>query len=468
MFCQNCGTKNNDTSIFCENCGVKLEKPFQTVTQPEPQPVQPSQPEQPVQPSQPEQPVQPSQQPQQPQPEQPVQQSQQPQPEQSVQQSQQPQPEQPMQQPVQPEKPKKHISKLWIAVAVEVVAIIALVAGFFKIGNMVYGPEKVAEKFFVEVANQNYKEAYKVLDVEENDFINEEAFENAKCNVELNEVTDYQIKRTRGQDDEKEVKISYKTKGSSSKHSYDISVEKQNGKNLLFFEDWQISPEAMLVEDFYVCIPAGAEVTVDGVKLGKDYLKKSESDEYQQYYVIPEIFAGEHQIVVTQEGMQEVRRLVDTDSDYGFYLYDMKPDEKMLEEVLDTAIADMNTIYISAAEGKDFDTIADLFSTVDGRQEDAKEDYEDIVYGLTGSSYTTLNKISFSNIEGIAGEGYGDTDEICISVQIKFDYSVEYTEEWFGEVSNESYDSEKYMYMDYVYENGKWLLEGLDGAYLYY
>ena len=25
MFCQNCGTKNEDGSLFCENCGAKLE-----------------------------------------------------------------------------------------------------------------------------------------------------------------------------------------------------------------------------------------------------------------------------------------------------------------------------------------------------------------------------------------------------------------------------------------------------------
>lgn len=435
MFCQNCGTKNNDASIFCENCGAKLEKPVDMAAQPVQQ----------------EQSVQ---------QEQPMQQQAQP-----VQQEQQ---AQPMQQQVQPAKPKKPVSKLVIAVIAEAVVLIALVVVFFNVGNSVYGPEKVAEKFFVEVANQNFKEAYKVLDVEENDFINEKAFENAKCNVELSKVTEYKVKNTRGEEDEKEIEIAYKTKGSSSKRSYDISVNKQDSKNMLFFEKWEISPDAMIVKDFYVTIPNGAEVTVDGVKLGKDYLKKSESDEYQQYYEIPEMFAGEHEIVVTKEGMAEVRKLVDTDWDYGYSLYSMQMDEALLKEAVDTGIENFEAIYKAAAEGKEFDTVAELFSTVEGRKEEGEDDYEDIVYELTGSSYKTLNKIEFSNIEATAGEGYIDTDETCVTVYVEFDYSADYTEDWFGDITNDTYDDSSYVYMDLVYEDGKWMLEEIGGGYIYY
>lgn len=43
MFCQNCGTQNNDASVFCENCGAKLEKPVQpNVAAQQAQPVQPN------------------------------------------------------------------------------------------------------------------------------------------------------------------------------------------------------------------------------------------------------------------------------------------------------------------------------------------------------------------------------------------------------------------------------------------
>lgn len=416
MFCQNCGTKNNDASIFCENCGAKLEKPVDTVVQPVEQ-------------------VQPEPQ------------------------------TQPMQQPV---KPKKPISKLLIAVLVEVVVLIAAVLVFINVGNSVYGPEKVAEKFFVEVANQNFKEAYKVLNVEENDFINEKAFEKAKCNVELNKVTEYKVKRTRGEDDEKEVKIAYKTKGSSSKRDYDILVNKQDGKNMLFFENWEVSPDAMIVKDFYVAVPNGAEVTVDGVKLGKEYLKKSKSDEYQQYYEIPELFAGEHQVVVTKEGMAEIRKIVDTDVDYGYTVYSMQMDEALLKEAMEKGIENFEIIYKAAAEGKEFDTVANLFSTVEGRKDTGKDDYEDIVYDFTGSSYKTLNKIKFSNVEATASEGYIDTDETCVSVQIEFDYHADYTEEWFRETTNETYDDSSYMYIDFVYEDGEWMIEEVRGGYIYY
>lgn len=421
MFCQNCGTKNNDASIFCESCGAKLEKP-----------VAPQATQQPVQPTQ--QPVQPVQ-------------------------------------PMQQLKPRKPIPKLAIAIAVEAVVLVAMIVVFFKVGNSVYGPEKVAEKFFVEVANQNFKEAYKVLDVEENDFVNEKAFENASCNVELSKVTDYTIKKTRGSDDEKEVEITYKTKGSSSKRSYDISINKQKDKNMLFFEDWQVSPESMLVEDFQVIVPAGAEVTVDGVKLGKEYKDKSydDEDESLQYFLIPEMFAGEHQVVVTQEGMAEVRKLVSVYDSYGgYYLYEMYPDEETMKAALETAMDDFEAIYTAAAAGEDFEAVADLFSTQEDRQEDAKEDYESLRDNLNNEDgYRVVNKVAFSNLEGSAYEGYVDEDELCMEVCLDYDYVVEYTEEWFGEVTNETYENSDYMYIDLVYEDGEWLLVSFYG-YLYY
>lgn len=419
MFCQNCGTKNNDASVFCENCGAKLEKP-----------VQPAQPTQPVQPAQPVQPTQPVQ-------------------------------------PVKPAKPRKPISKVWIVVAVEAVALIAAVVVFFKIGNDIYSPEKVAEKFFVEVANHNFKEAYKTLDVEEDDFINEKNFENASCNMELSKVTNYKIKRSRGSDSlGKDIEISYRTKGGSSTHSYNVSVSKKTGKNALFFEKWEVSPESMIVEDFYVDIPVGAEVTVDGVKLDEEYADKKNSTDTIQSYKIPAMFAGEHQIVVTKEGMKEVRKIVDTDMDYGYSLYNMSPDEEVLEEVLKTASSDLKEIYCAAAEGKDFDAVADLFSKDEDYQEDAKEEYENLVTDLLDNEYTTLNKLSFSNLEGEAYLNYWD--EESVEVYFRFDYVAEYTEHWFGEDTNESYDDTSSVYLNFVYEDGKWVLMGFDAPYIYY
>ena len=413
MFCQNCGTKNNDASVFCENCGAKLEKPVQQA-----QPIQQAQ---------------------------PVQQA----------------------QPIRPAQPRKPISKIMIAVAAEAVLLIAAIVVFFNIGGKVYGPEKVAEKFFVEVANHNFKEAYKALDIEEDDFINEKNFENAGCNQELSKVTNYRIKKSRKKDLGKDVEITYRTKGSSSDRSYNISVSKKPNKKALFFDNWEVSPESMIVEDFSVYIPAEAEVTVDGVKLGKDYLNKKYSDDTSSCYIIPKLFVGEHQIVVTQEGMQEVRKLVDA-YDYSFSVYSMSPDEKILKEVANTATEDFKAIYTAAAAGKDFDTVADLFSAEDDRQEDAREAYEDLVAELTESEYSVINHMAFSNIEATACEGYLDGDETCMAVKLEFDYAIDYTENWFGEVTTDSNEDYSSMYMSFVYEDGKWLLVELNTAYLYY
>ena len=144
----------------------------------------------------------------------------------------------------------------------------------------------------------------------------------------------------------------------------------------------------------------------------------------------------------------------------------ISPDEEVLEEVLNTASEDLKKIYSAAAEGKDFDAVADLFSKDEDYQEDAKEEYENLVTDLLDNEYTTLNKLSFSNLEGEAYLNYWD--EESVEVYFQFDYVAEYTEHWFGEDTNESYDDTSSVYLNFVYEDGKWVLMGFDAPYIYY
>lgn len=424
MFCQNCGTQNNDASVFCENCGAKLEKPVQQAVQWE----QPNVGAEQVQPNMASQPMQPKKQ----------------------------------------KQPKQPISKAWIVVAVEALVLVAAIAVFFNFGQKMNSAEKVAEKFFVEVANHNFKEAYKTLDIEESDFINEKNFESASCNTQLSKVNTYEVKEHFGTEKlGKEIEIEYRTKGSSSNRSYYVSVNKKSGKNFLFFDKWEVSPEALIVDDYYIFVPKGAEVTVDDVKLGKDYYSKKESSDYNDCYIIPEMFAGEHQIVVTKEGMQEVRKIVDTDDDYSFYVDNMSIDEKLLEEAFDTAIVDLQKLYEAAAAGKDIKELSNIIDK--DAMDDVEYSYENMVSCLEDSSYEVVNKVSISNVEGTAyQDSWSSEENLVVEVELEYDYVVDYTRSWFDEVTNKSYDDSNNSYISLVYKDGKWAIVGLSGMYLYY
>ena len=420
MFCQNCGTQNND-----ENCGAKLEKPVQpNVAAQQAQPVQPNMA------------------------------------------AQQSQPVQPM----KPAQPKKPMSKAWVVVAVEVIVLVAAVAVFFNFGKEMNSAEKVAEKFFVEVANHNFKEAYKTLDVEENDFINEKNFENASCNMQLSKVNTYEVKANDSEDKlGKNIRIQYRTKGSSSNRDYYVSVNKKSGKNLLFFDKWEVSPEALIVEDYSIAVPTGAEVTVDDIKLGKSYYDKKQSadSDYYDYYTIPEMFAGEHQVVVKKDGMQEVRKVIDTDEDYSYYLDNMVMDDKLLEEAFDTATGDLQKIYEAAIAGKDFSAISGMVDK--DAEEDLEYVYENLVGDFEDSSYKTVNKFSVSNIEGVASQNNWYSEEkLVVQVELDYDYAVDYTRSWFDEVTNETSDDSNSCYISLAYKDGKWLIVEISGMYIYY
>lgn len=467
MFCQNCGTKNNDTSIFCENCGARLEKPVQQAPQVEQvqeqpvesvqeQPVESVQ-EQPVERVQ-EQPVESVQ--EQPMQEQPTQQA--PTYQQTVQ-GQPTQQEPVYQQPMQQVKPKKKVSKSAIVIAVEVVALLALIVAAFKIGENAFSAEKVAEKFFVEVANQNYKEAYKILDIDESEFINEENFKNASCNMALDKVSKYEVRKSSDDDDEKTVKIKYK--GKSGTDTYVINVEKKDGKKFLLFDNWEVNADSMIAKDFTLYVPNGAKVTVDGIELGDKYVESE--DTYGQTYVIPKIFAGEHQVVVSQEGMQEVRKIVDTD-DGSFYVDQMSPGEEVLAEITDIATEDFKLIFEAAAERKDFSEIKSLLSSDEDYLEALEDDYDNLVQQFETGGYETINKVQFSNIKTETDEGYLTSADYGVEVYITFDYYIEYTDSWFDEISHETYDGDTYAYFEFVCEDGEWVLADMSGLYLYF
>lgn len=436
MFCPNCGKKNEDRARFCEACGTRLEQPLQ--------PQAPGHVPAPI-------------------------------PDQTLNHVPNLIPDQTLNQvPNQAGNPPcggraagKPMPKRSLVIAVEIIALIALAVGFFQIGKSSFSARKIGEKFFISMANGDWDNAYRLLDLEESEFINEETFaalapENSQ--IPVGNVAVCAVAEETGNFSENvlgtktlgtEVTVNYRKKGSSSDSSVFLQLNRSAQKKLFFFENWKVSPQSLITNGFTVTVPAGAKVTFDGGTLDRHYITKEQGNENYESYQLPDIFNGSHEIAVSMEDRQEVKMTVDTDQG-GFYLSSLPFQEEVLSGLIGNAGLMMQNIYAAAMEGKEFSEISEFFTTDSEALKQIKRDYKSLADALKETAYENQYQYAFRNIQG---EAYGDTydGEQAVAVDLEYDYTVEYA---YGKdrAQKRAVNGSNSTMFRYTREGGNWVL----------
>lgn len=431
MYCQNCGKPNNDDSVFCEFCGTKLEKET------------PSFPEN-------DQPVT---------------------PENNI--SHIPYP-----MPSEPPQPRKPISKLTVILVIEIIALLAVAYGTYSVGKKGAGAEQTAMNYFINVANGDWEKAYQKLDVEASAFINPQMFAEANKANMLGSINTYEIDSAPGSQLDllqesslgKSITIGYRVKGDTENSYFTVNLNKQADKKYFLFDHWKVSTSNLICKDYAIYAPAGASVTVDGILLDQAYLAPATEDASygtaQDLYVIPQLFFGTHTVAVSMEDREDSVSTVKVAFEYGdnqsFYIEPTPYRADVLSQLTQTAGANMQQIYNAAMAGKNFQTLAELFTTDEAYLNDIRTSYEYLLSGLNeGSSVPT--KITFSDISGT-------TYPYDTAVDVSFAYEVEYTYEdwWSEERKSDRYQGTGTWRFYFVKENGTWVLANLGCDTIYY
>ena len=375
MFCQECGTKNDDSAKFCESCGAKLVS--------------------------------------------------------NAENNDEAKAETNVNFNSNIEKVQENNTKLAKVsrknkVIISVIA--AIIIGLVVIHNIIKknnSPEMIAQKYFEEVSEANWGNVYEYFDFSESKFINEEMYKEVVKKKEKIDVINYQIMDDKtdllddvsDSDNKNEdsiyenVSIQYAEKGSNnSKQIFTVKLVKQRKKKFFIYDDWKVVPNDIIVKDYKIKTLSGLEVTVDGIKLDKSFVK-SESEEDTSYesdsksayviYTIPDIFQGEHKVNVKGEFIEEHNATIKCNS-YNSSIYtftnpDIKSDfTKELEEQVRTVV---NEIYSSAMLEKKFDDLKLGYEIAlkgseiieDYNYDSMVKEYEDLVENMRKTTY-------FSNI----------------------------------------------------------------------
>lgn len=429
MFCENCGNKLPDDALFCDACGHKVSMPN------EPSGQQPAQ-----------------------QQYQPVNQS-------AMQGGQIPQ------KPVE-RKPMSSVTKILIAEA----ALFVVLAGVFLLKMKEYtSPETAAKQYFTAVMAGEQKKAYDMIEVEESEFVNEKCFGNVLKQIGCKNVNNFKVKTSESKSDDyaKEVNITYRIKEDTQDYSFSVKLEKANKKRFFFFDDWKVNVGDYIQKNLELSVIKDSEIIFEGVKLGEKYLSDSQDEAGRDKYVIPKMFYGTYQVVVTNDVYTDWHMTVTADGEESTFYEDydsVSIKQEILQKVLKQSEADFKTLWDSAAKKLDFTQLSGIQIAQDTTA--IEENYATLVEKFTQEDGTGIKKMNFENIEVTALDSGGDMEFSDLSINVEFNTSFTCTsaqKDWWTGRLEESEDSGDYSgRLCYAYENGEWVLADGSLSLFYY
>lgn len=475
--CPSCGMVNEDVARFCENCGTRLEgASVQTMgaAPPEEAPVQEAPRPQGQTDAQGQTPPRPQRQ-----TDAQAQTPPRPQRQMGPQGQTPPRPQRQTgpqgQTPPRPQRqagarmqapPRKGIAAIHIAVLVEAVCLVLIIAAFFLVGRTRYSAQGVAEDYFKAYAAHDWEKVYGLMDLPDGDFLQEDQFTDTMERMELPEITNYVISEMPGvnEDIARVFHVEYSVKGQGVAE-LPVSAVKKSEKALFLFDQWKISAEGFITEGYTVTVPKGAQAAVDGVRLTEEYQVPSESAWEDTYQI--SLFNGSHTLSVTAPWCEVTQTDFDTSADSGTVVSILTP-TKEGEAAFQAKMQEaLETIFDAAIAGKDYSEVADLFASDAGEAYEGysnEEYYNDMKEYLSSEpdDYYTLTGLQFEDFQcGFAMSGG------VIAATMDFRYVVDYSyHAMFGGGSKrDTAEGETGMSAGFVYEDGTYKLQGISIPY---
>ena len=369
--------------------------------------------------------------------------------------------------------PHKPVNPFMIVSFVEIVAFCIMIAVFFNVGQNTFGYENVAKNYFKSIADCDWDQVYNELELKESAFINKDAFlemrkEDDKISYSKIKVESVADKNTA------HVNITYYEKGSDyASGELQVKLTRQPKKSFLFFDNWKVSPDNYVVNDFTIYAPQGADVYLDNQVIPDKYITKKSSSPDSDCYQIPQMFVGTHTSFISFDGFTgpETPVFAQYDYDYLSLEYDsLSVTSKQQEEILNTAYGILQKELAAGVAGNDFSTIEDLFT--DDSVVDAKDSYNSYYldnFAASGSR-SAVKKLSLNNVTGSFSDFRISNGTIYAEVILSYDYTVDFRKKdfWTEKYEKETYDSDASTRYYLQYEDGTWKLSSSSFPSIYY
>ena len=283
-----------------------------------------------------------------------------------------------------------------------------LCAVFFMAGAYLYAPQAAGRNYVEACLAGDWNSAYDVCQFPDSTFLMRKNYVNAMTwkakqdgsdGQETPEIKSFFMRRKQSLEtgENRIYTVRYTLKGVSD--SKEETMEIAAGDIVKWnFKEWYVVPKDSYVTDVEISVPVNASLYLDGVLVGKKYLK--ETTDTVSVYKIPYLFIGGHTIELTEAKKDPYREMILVEDNSSMeFLPDLKLNDSTGKVIDDCVEESLDKICAAAVNGKAFDTIKDEFSADTAVQADAKEQYQQIrdAY-LNSDTNTGITSVTISSI----------------------------------------------------------------------
>lgn len=296
-------------------------------------------------------------------------------------------------------------------------------------------PEYTAKQYFAAVMSGDSKRAYKMVQVENDTFINEEQFQNVIEDMSCAKISNFRVKKEENEKNEDDytryIEIAYRLKEDTSDYSMMVTLEKSEEKKWLFFDNWKVNVGDYIVKDISIEAIKGSKITIGGQELSKDLVSQQENEEGNMVYTIPRMFQGNYETVITND-------------------------------VYENIVFEMNTY--KEGEKNNFSSVK--LQSVITENSDVQSEYENIIGEIADKNTTGIKNLKFGEFE-VTAQQKEDNDSYVPYIVVQFVSNVNYTSVtsnwWTGDLEENEESMDEYTAsLSYVYKDNEWKLDDMD------
>lgn len=336
-----------------------------------------------------------------------------------------------------------------IVLIVILILIILLLLGYNFL-NKKYSVESVATDYLKAIISNDPNEIYDALNLTNSEFTSKKDFEKVFENTykDNKEILNYSLTNIEYEEGSLTAEVEFKVVFKDSQdEDIEIKLIKDKKKKLLIFDSWYVYNENsyFIVNDYTINVPKGTSVSINDKKVEEKYLNKKDSDEEEDVYVIPQIFAGKSIIKTIIPWGIETEKEVNISTYNDYYNLDINTDtlsEDMNKKLKEQIKKDINNIYSNIISKKSWNDIKNNYIYDKADLSELEDEYDDAYEEIVENKSKILKKFDITDI-AISSISVED-NKLKIRSKINYDYTLDY--------DKKTYEGKSSYYTNIIYD----------------
>ena len=256
-----------------------------------------------------------------------------------------------------------------VSTGVKLLFTLVVLAALFVIGAYVYArltnsPTKVVDEYVRSFTAKSPSRVFRTLNLKNTRFITSDNLDRLLTEVaEYDKITSYSLVKLDESDDVCHYQVKYMVGRMESDFSQVLTLKKTDESYMIFFKKWSIDSADLVAKKVTISVPLGAELSVDGIKLPTDSLRKK--SEKMQDYELGDVFMGEHEYEINLEGFNpyQGKFSLEAVNYYDEPVVTIKPNQFVPDEGIKTVLKNLTArmipkVYEDLLQRRSFDYLA--------------------------------------------------------------------------------------------------------------